>query len=258
MNVELKISLIQAPLEWESPDNNRMAFSERMVPLRGNTDLIILPEMFTTGFTMQPENISKQEGLKSLDWMREEAKAANAAICGSIAFEEDGRFYNRLYFISPEGREWAYNKRHTFTLAGEDKVYTAGQERILIEYRGFKICPLICYDLRFPVWSRNVDGYDLLIYVANWPAKRVQAWDALLKARAIENMAYCAGVNRVGTDVNGHEYTGHSAVYDCLGNSLAYSEENTVLHAVLNKDALKETRASLRFLNDRDSFSLVL
>jgi predicted amidohydrolase len=212
--------------------------------------------MFTTGFTMTPEHINEEEGLRTLVWMQAEAAKKNAAICGSMVFREDGHNYNRLLFVSPGGEHLAYDKRHTFTLAGEHKVYTAGKSKQLIEYRGFRICPLICYDLRFPVWSRNVEGYDLLLYVANWPAQRVQAWDTLLKARAIENMAYCAGVNRVGTDINGHSYAGHSAVYDALGNSLVYSEEEAILYAGLSLSHIRETREALKFLNDRDAFTL--
>lgn len=254
----LHIALLQTSLAWESPEENRSAIAQKLEALRKETDLVVLPEMFTTGFTMQPERIAESEGPKTIQWMGAMALKCNAAICGSIVFREaDGRYYNRFFFITPEGQQHAYDKRHTFTLAGEDKVYTAGKEKCLVDYKGFRICPLVCYDLRFPVWSRNVEGYDLLLYVANWPAPRVHAWDILLQARAIENMAYCAGVNRVGTDANGHSYAGHSAVYDCLGHSIAYSEKDIVLYASLNKTHLRETRERLKFLDDRDSFSLV-
>lgn len=256
MDTELQIALIQSPLSWEQPEVNRKAFSRKLEMLADRTDLVVLPEMFTTGFTMTPEHINEEEGHRTLVWMQAEAAKTNAAICGSMVFREDGHYYNRLFFVGPEGEQLTYDKRHTFTLAGEHKVYTAGRSKQLIEYRGFRICPLICYDLRFPVWSRNVEGYDLLLYVANWPGPRVQAWDALLKARAIENMAYCAGVNRVGTDTNGHVYVGHSAVYDALGNNLVFSEEETILYTGLSLAHIRETRESLKFLNDRDAFTL--
>ncbi len=256
MAEELQITLIQAPLAWEQPEANRTTFSQSLALVPDTTDLVILPEMFTTGFTMTPGNIAAGEGAKTLRWMQEAAARYKAALCGSIAFREGSRFFNRLFFVTPEGETRYYDKRHTFTLAGEDKVYTAGREKLVVEYRGFRICPLICYDLRFPVWSRNTEGYDLLLFVANWPAPRVQAWDTLLKARAIENMAYCAGVNRVGTDANEHAYSGHSAVYDCLGNTMVYSEEAGQLHATLCKSHLQKTRESLKFLDDRDTFTL--
>jgi predicted amidohydrolase len=214
--------------------------------------------MFTTGFTMSPERIKEEEGHRTLEWMRDQASASGAAICGSMVFTEGGRYYNRLVLLSPEGDELVYDKRHTFTLAGEHKVYTAGGRKQIISFRGFKICPLICYDLRFPVWSRNTEGYDLLVYVANWPAPRVQAWDALLKARAIENMAYCAGVNRIGSDASGHSYSGHSAVFDAVGNRLAYSEKDEVVFVTLKLSELIETREQLKFLDDRDYFTLEL
>lgn len=255
---QLNLALIQAPLIWEDPEANRKAFSNKIASLGQNTDLVVLPEMFTTGFTMKPERIAQDEGPRTQEWMRSEARTGGAAICGSIVFFEQGKYYNRLIFAEPSGKMLTYDKRHTFTLAGEDKVYTSGREILLINYQGFRICPLICYDLRFPVWSRNVESYDLLLFVANWPARRVQAWDTLLKARAIENMAYCAGLNRVGSDANGHDYSGHSAVYDSLGHQLVYSEEETILQVSLDRAHIEETRESLKFLDDRDLFTLEL
>jgi omega-amidase len=258
METELRLALIQAPVVWEDPVANRKLIGSKIASLAGTTDLIVLPEMFTTGFTMSPRNIVREEGPRTIAWMREQASVANAAICGSMVYADGGHFYNRLIFISPGGEEFSYDKRHTFTLAGEQKVYTAGNKRQLLTFRGFKICPLICYDLRFPVWSRNTEGYDLLIYVANWPEPRIQAWDTLLKARAIENMSYCTGVNRVGRDDNGHTYPGHSAVYDALGNRQAYSEEDEVLQTSLSLAHLREIRNRFKFLDDRDQFSMEL
>lgn len=254
--MELNIALIQSHLLWENPEANRKLFSEKVATISDKFDMIVLPEMFTTGFTMQPDNISMEEKQKTLEWMQEWAKKKDAAIVGSIVNPEEGKYYNRLWFVTPDGMS-TYDKRHTFTLAGEDKVYLAGKTKKIISFRGFKICPMICYDLRFPVWARNVEDYDVLLYVANWPGPRINAWDALLKARAIENMAYCMGVNRVGLDGLGHEYPGHSAVYDVLGNQLVHSEKEEILYASLSKNHITETRRKLRFLNDRDSFNLI-
>ena len=226
--------------------------------LSQKVDLLVLPEMFTTGFTMNPEKISYGEGQKTLDWMQFEARSSQMAITGSIPFYENGNHYNRLFFVEPNGAVSRYDKRHTFTLAGEDKVYKAGVDHLIIDYKGFRINPMICYDLRFPVWARNTWNYDVLIYVANWPDPRIMAWDTLLKARAIENMAYCIGVNRCGKDEAGQVYSGHSAVYDCLGEQVAFSKEETILYATLAKDHLEATRNKLKFLDDRDTFNLKL
>ncbi|MGB7394551.1 MAG: amidohydrolase [Pricia sp.] len=256
MQKTLKTALIQSPLIWEDPEANRTHFSKVLEDVSSDTDLMILPEMFNTGFTMHPENIPHKQGPKTLDWMLQKAKETDAALVGSIPFYEDGNYTNRLFFVEPSGKVSIYDKRHTFTLAGEDKVYKAGTERLVVDFKGFKICPMVCYDLRFPVWSRNTVDYDVLLYVANWPKPRTTAWDALLKARAIENMAYCIGVNRIGTDEVGHEYIGHSAVYDVLGAQVAFSEEEGIIYDTLSKEHIKDTRKKLRFLEDQDSFSI--
>jgi len=256
MNETLKIALVQSSLIWENPELNRVEFTKKIKEISSETDVIILPEMFTTGFTMSPENISEIEGLKTLEWMRERALEKNAAIVGSIVFTENGSNYNRLFFVEPDGSSTSYNKRHTFTLAGENLKYVAGNDRVLINFRGFVFSPMVCYDLRFPVWSRNTDGYDVLIYVANWPEPRIQAWDTLLKARAIENMSYSIGVNRVGFDEKGLQYSGHSSAYDSLGNQLAFSDKEEILNVVISKEHLIKTRNKLRFLEDRDQFNL--
>lgn len=258
MEKELNIALIQSTLIWEDPDGNRANFSKKIHGISKDVDLIVLPEMFTTGFTMAPDNIDTLEGKKTLDWMHNLAKDKNAALVGSLPFSENGSFSNRLFFMEPDGTCHHYDKRHTFTLAGEDKVYRAGSSKLVIEFRGFKICPMICYDLRFPVWARNTEEYDILIYVANWPKPRVAAWDALLRARAIENLAYSIGVNRIGTDNLGNEYSGHSAAYDILGNQLVYSEKEEVLYATLGKEHILSNREKLRFLDDRDEFTLIV
>lgn len=253
-NVRLKIALIQSHLLWENPEGNRTMFNSKIEEVANDIDVIVLPEMFTTGFTMNPDGISGEESTITLDWMKDKANERNCAIVGSIVYQEEGFYYNRLFFVKPNGAYSAYDKKHTFTLAGEHKKYKAGTEKLIIEYKGFKICPLVCYDLRFPVWSRNTEDYDILLYVANWPAPRIGAWDTLLKARAIENMAYTIGVNRIGTDKEGHEYPGHSAVYDALGNLLAFSDQEEILELELVKDDLIEARKKLRFLEDRDNF----
>lgn len=257
MNENLRIALIQTDLHWENPEANRIAFSDKIAQASDKVDLIILPEMFTTGFTMNPENINKGEGLKTLQWMQGFAKEKDVAIAGSIVFHEEDRNFNRLFFVHENGEYETYDKKHTFTLAGEHKVYQAGTKKVVINYKGFKICPLICYDLRFPVWARNLEDYDVLIYVANWPKPRVNAWDALLKARAIENMSYCIGVNRIGLDGLGHQYVGHSGVYNVLGEQMVYSEKKEILYANLSKEHIKTNRSKLKFLDDRDTFSLL-
>lgn len=257
MPATLNTALIQTDLYWEDPVSNRKMFEEKIAGIPDDVDLIVLPEMFTTGFTMKPENIQLSEGEGTVRWMKQIAQQQNKALVGSIVFQENGKFFNRLYFTSPKGHTKIYDKKHTFTLAGEDEVYEAGREKLIFEYNGFKICPMICYDLRFPVWARNTEDYDVLIYVANWPKKRINAWDTLLKARAIENMAYCIGVNRTGTDGLDFEYPGHSAVYDVLGKTLAFSEDEKILYATLDKEHVESTRKKLRFLEDRDRFNLI-
>ncbi len=256
MNSEMHIALLQAPLVWEGPKANRESFQRRILELPPEVDLAVLPEMFSSGFSMEPWKVDSSEGPRTLDWMKELAQSHDLALVGSLIFEEGGSYFNRLFFVHPQGGVDVYDKRHLFTLAGEDRAYRAGNHKTLVEYRGFKFCPLICYDLRFPVWSRNVEGYDALIYVANWPEPRIGAWDGLLQARAIENMAYCIGVNRVGTDAQGHRYPGHSAVYDMLGKPLCFSQREETLYAVLDKKALAEQREKLRFLEDMDRFNL--
>lgn len=254
--MELNVALIQSRLEWENPTKNREHFSKKLDTLNGEVDLVILPEMFTTAFTMTPWNIAKEEGEVTVKWMQKEAERKNLALTGSMVYFEDGRYYNRLWFVEPNGKSSFYDKRHTFTLAGEDKIYNRGEKKIVIDYKGFGICPLICYDLRFPVWARNTENYDVLIYVANWPQPRVNTWDALLRARAIENMAYVIGVNRIGTDNTGHNYSGHSTVNDVFGEPIVFSTEEKILYATLDKRHISEAREKLKFLEDRDHFSL--
>lgn len=258
MAEKLVSAVVQADLMWEDVPSNLARFERKINELSSEVDLVVLPEMFTTGFTMNAsKNAEPVEGV-ALKWMQQMAVQKKVALTGSVIVKDAGKFFNRLYFVFPEGDYQQYDKRHTFTLAGEDKVYASGQEKLVLSYKGWKICPLICYDLRFPVWSRNTEHYDLLIYVANWPEPREVAWDALLKARAIENMSYCIGVNRVGVDGNNHPYSGHSNVYDCLGKPLLKEREDEfVQEVILDKKQLQETRNKMKFLQDRDEFKLL-
>ena len=258
MQEQLKIAFIQSDLVWENPKKNRTLFSEKIKGITQEVDIILLPEMFTTGFTMNASKVAEAMDGKTIAWMRKKAFKTGAAVMGSIIVLEDNKFYNRLIFMEPSGDMQYYDKRHTFTLANENKVFTAGDKKLILDYKGWKLCPLICYDLRFPVWSRNIEGYDVLLYVANWPKPRIQAWDILLKARAIENMCYCIGVNRVGMDEAQNEYSGNSAVYDVLGNAITPLKPNRecVEIAALDKKHISFYRNKLKFLGDRDSFSL--
>ena len=253
----MKIALLQSSLIWENPKANRNHFEEKINALAEKVDLIVLPEMFSTGFTMNPEAVFETMEGETIQWMQSLTKAKNSAITGSLVIKENENFHNRLLFVFPSGEMQIYDKRHLFTLAGEDKVYTSGNQKLIVEYLGWKICPLICYDLRFPVFARNVENYDVLIYVANWPKSRIQAWDILLKARSVENLCYTIGVNRVGVDNNNLEYDGHSQMVDFLGNYVLEPQETEGVFIVeLNKQKLVETRKKLGFLNDRDSFEL--
>ncbi|MCF6181261.1 amidohydrolase [Lutibacter sp.] len=256
----LKVAFIQSDLVWHNAEENRNNFSQKINHINEEVDLIILPEMFTTGFSMHPKNISENVNGKTINWMKKVASSKNTAITGSIIIEENDSYFNRLLFVHPSGKIETYNKRHLFSLAGEEKVYTAGTKKKIFNLKGWKICPQICYDLRFPVFSRNTEDYDLLFYIANWPNQRIIAWDALLKARAIENMSYVIGVNRVGKDANNFEYSGHSVAFDGLGeligNVIPYKEETIIVN--LNKEELFATRKKLNFLSDKDNFTLQL
>lgn len=258
MQDQLKIAIIQSDLVWENPEQNFENFSKKITSITEVVDLIILPEMFTTGFTMNAKDVAETMDGNTVAWMQSMASRFNTAMVGSLVILEDNNYYNRLLFVEPSGTIQHYDKRHTFTLVGEGKIYTAGTKKLIIDYKGWKICPLICYDLRFPVWARNTQDYDILLYVANWPKPRTSAWDALLKARAIENMSYCIGVNRVGIDGVNSEYSGHSAAYDVLGNTITSIEpgkEQTQI-VILEKRHIQAYRNKLKFLDDRDTFTL--
>lgn len=260
MKKELKISLLQEDLQWESPTQNRANFSKKIDDL-GATDLILLPEMFTTGFSQNVKGFAEAHPGDTLQWMQEIAAKKQAAVVGSVMVSEkeeqpQKKYYNRLYFVFPNGDFQQYDKRHLFTYADEHKTYTPGSEKLTVEYLGWKICPLVCYDLRFPVWARNVEEYDLLLFLANWPQKRIQSWDILLRARAVENLAFVAGLNRVGVDGNALTYNGHSGIYDPLGNPMVTSDTEKAFAetVLLRKLDLEALRKDFSFLQDKDTF----
>ena len=253
----MKVALIQTSLIWENPLENRSHLAQKICGFMEDIDLIVLPEMFSSGFTMEPKNVAEKMDGETVAWLQHLAKAKDCAITGSLVIEEKGNYYNRLVFVYPSGEVEMYDKRHLFTLAGEHQHYAAGKNKLIVEWKGFRICLLVCYDLRFPVFSRNTEDYDLLVYVANWPKPRVNAWDILLKARSVENVCYTIGVNRIGTDHNNHEYVGHSQVVDFLGDYVLEPQEADAVFIIeLDKPKLMETRNKLNFLNDRDSFKI--
>ncbi len=260
---ELRISLVQSDIHWESIDANLAMYEEKMADLKGKTDLIVLPEMFSTGFSMQAEDLAEPQNSKTFRWMKMCAAQAEATLSGSYIVKENGNYYNRFYAINPDGSFTQYDKKHLFGLAGEDVPYTPGANRVTFEVKGWKIFPQICYDLRFPVWTRskrteqNLYEYDILLFVASWPAPRIHAWDTLLQARAIENIAYCIGVNRIGTDGVGATYIGHSAIYNYLGESVCQlGEKDQITTGIITKDNLEKFRNRFPFQEDADSFIL--
>ena len=247
---KLNITIVQSDLVWENVDANLEMFSKKIAPIT-NTDIIALPEMFNTGFSMNSKNLSETVNGKSVNWLKQQAKNKNAVIIASLIIKEDDNYFNRLFWVNPDGTYEYYNKRHLFRMANEHNYYTAGTKELIINYKGWRIKPLICYDLRFPVWSRNKNDYDLLIYVANWPERRFKPWEILLKARAIENQAYVVGVNRVGIDDNNVVFSGNSAIIDAYGNILT----NLKAH----EDSFETTTISLNKLNNfRNKFPVGL
>jgi len=243
MNNDLKISLVQASLHWEDIKQNLVSFSEKLAALEGKTDLIILPEMFTTGFSMNAEVVAEGMDGITMNWLRAQAATLKSAITGSFIATENGQYYNRLIFMKPDGSYAQYDKRHLFTLAKEHQTYQAGTERLIVDWKGWKICPLICYDL--------------LIYVANWPETRALHWKSLLTARAIENQCYTVGVNRVGVDEKGFVYSGDTSMIDYSGTSCYTSSKvEDVFTIKLSKSSQNAYRSKLDFLPDRDSYQI--
>lgn len=261
---DLKITLLQSDLHWEEIDANLAAFEEKIWRVGQDTDVIVLPEMFTTGFTMNAQALGEHMNMRTFKWMRQMADQTGALILGSFVAKVHDKFYNRLLWMEPGGNYKTYDKRHLFRMANEHKIYSSGESLLIGEWKGWRICPLICYDLRFPVWSRNTYdavsrqmNYDLLIYVANWPTARVEAWSALLKARAIENLSYVVGVNRVGIDGNSIEYNGSSAIIGPKGEVIFTSEGVEAIKTLeLNANSLKAFRDKFPAYYDADEFSI--
>ncbi len=258
---DLKVTLVQSKLYWEDRKKNLEHFSSLLKKLKkGSTDIIILPEMFSTGFSMNSNQLAEDIDGESIAWMRMMASEKNAVVTGSLIIKEEDDYFNRLIWMAPEGSLRYYDKRHLFRMAKEDQHYSAGRQKLIVEYKGWRICPMICYDLRFPVWCRNTSAqrYDLLLFVANWPVKRITAWKQLLIGRAIENQCYVAGVNRIGKDGNGISYNGYSALIDPTGKKISRTRASvqSVETLKLSAHELEKTRRALPFLNDADEFEL--
>ncbi|MBK6453097.1 MAG: amidohydrolase [Proteobacteria bacterium] len=257
MTANLRVTMIQADLAWQDPATNRRNLAAHFRGLAGHTDLIVLPEMFTTGFSMAADSLAETMAGATVGWLREEAAAIGCAITGSLIVEENGRHYNRLVWATPDGDIAHYDKRHLFRMAREQEHYAAGNRRLVVELKGWRLCPLVCYDLRFPVWSRSRGDYDVLLYVANWPARRRAAWSALLRARAIENVCYVVGVNRMGKDGNGASYSGDSVALDFLGQVLGGDRDGDFVETVvLDRESLSTFRRDFPAHLDADDFEL--
>lgn len=259
----LRISLIQTSLFWENRQQNLSHIEGLIGGLKGKTDIIVLPEMFTSGFSMDTSSECDTMEGETMIWLKKMAHSLGSVICGSIKIKENKKFYNRFIWMLPSGQFQKYDKRHLFSFANEDKYFTKGEEKLIIEYKGWKIFPLICYDLRFPVWSKNklINGlaeYDLLIYTANWPEVRKVAWKSLLLSRAIENQTFVAGVNRVGVDGKMIQYSGDSTIINPYGAYLseAQSGHEDIIHADLDFDLLVDFRKKFPVLSDADNFSI--
>ncbi|HTI11385.1 MAG TPA: amidohydrolase [Puia sp.] len=258
----LTVTTIQANLRWEDKTANLNYFDNKINGIREATEVVILPEMFSTGFSMRPEILAERMDGPTLDWMKRTAGQKKVILTGSLIIEEEGNYYNRLIWMLPNGQYGYYDKRHRFAYAGENQHYTAGHKRLIASVKGWKVNLLVCYDLRFPVWSRqggtaNGPEYDLLIYVANWPERRSLAWKTLLQARAIENQSYVVGVNRVGEDGNKIDHSGDTMIIDPLGEVCYHGlKEEAVFTYTLRKERLEEVRNRFPFWRDADHFSI--
>ena len=253
----MRVALVQAAPAWHDPAANRKLFEQMIDSIDQDVDLVVLPEMFSTGFTMSSSEVAQSMAGETVTWMRGQATGRGLTIVGSVVIE-DGPYFNRLVWMPPDGQATTYDKRHLFRMAGEHEHYAAGRERVVVTIGSWRVCLSVCYDLRFPVWLRCRNDYDLLLCVANWPAARQTAWNTLLRARAVENLCYVAAVNRVGTDGNGIEYCGGSAVYDWNGWALAEGvDDAAVLYASLDLDALRAYRQSFPAWRDADEFRVV-
>lgn len=257
---DLNITTVQTQLHWEDAAANRRMFDKKLEALAGKTDVVILPEMFTTGFSMNAAKLAESMTGPTMQWLADHAQRLDAVVTGSLIIQENDNYYNRLIWMRPDGNYDTYDKRHLFTMAKEQLTYTAGNQRLTVEWRAWRVCPLVCYDLRFPVWARNTDDYDVLIYTANWPSMRAYAWRTLLHARAIENQAYTVGVNRVGKDANDFPYSGDTMIIDPSGAEILYHTTNIEdLHThTLSYEHLQQVRKKLPFLADKDAFSMTI
>ena len=257
MKEKLNITLIQSSIFWEDVDSNLLSFDEK-ISIISKTDIILLPEMFNTGFCPKSYHLSENMNGKTISWMIKIAKQKACSIAGTLMVSENKSIFNRLIWVNKEGEIFHYDKTHLFSLINEGKYISKGTNRLILDINGWKICPLICYDLRFPVFSRNDIDYDVLIYLANWPVKRIDAWDTLLKARSIENQCYTFGVNRIGFDGNGVNFNGHSKAFDPFGKEVIDSNENKeeILQIDISFYDLKLKRKQMNFLQDRDNFTL--
>jgi predicted amidohydrolase len=261
---DLKVTLIQSDIYWEETEANLAAFEEKIWQVGQETDIIVLPEMFTTGFTMNAPKLAEQMNMRTFKWMRQMADQTGALMLGSYIVNVHGRFYNRLLWMEPGGNYKTYDKRHLFRMAAEQKTFSSGESLLVATWKGWRICPLICYDLRFPVWSRNTYdassrrlNYDLLLYVANWPTARIDAWNSLLKARAIENLSYVVGVNRVGVDGNSVEYNGSSSIISPKGEVIFTSEGVEAIKTLqISANSLLAFRDKFPAYLDADEFSI--
>ena len=262
----LSVTFIQTDLYWQDIEANLAMLEEKIWQIEGKTDLIILPEMFNTGFSMNAKKLAEPLNFQTFRWMNQMAKQSNAAICGSYIVKESGQYYNRLHFVEPEGGFDFYDKRHLFRMGDEHMTFNAGSKRMIRNFRGARILPLVCYDLRFPVWSKNrynseqdVLEYDIMLYVANWPAPRTQVWDTLLRARALENQCFSLGVNRTGKDGEGIEYIGQSIAYDFKGQALnTPSSKQEIITISLDLEALHTFRKKFPVYRDWDNFEIKL
>jgi len=258
----LSVTLIQTALYWEDKNRNLAMLEDKIMGIDEKTNLVILPEIFSTGFSMRPTVLAETMDGQTIEWMKKISNAKKIIVTGSIIIEDNGHYFNRLIWMLPNGNYGFYDKRHLFAYAGEDQHYTAGNKRLITSVNGWKINLQICYDLRFPVWARQQSNespeYDLIIYVANWPERRNHAWKTLLTARAIENQSYVIGVNRVGEDGNQINHSGDSMLIDPLGNILFSKEQEEVIHSfVLTKDSLNQTRNEFPFWKDADQFNIL-
>jgi len=254
---DLKVSIIQSDLAWENPEQNLASFSEKIDSIKEETDLIVLPEMFTTAFSMNAEEFAETDNGRTVKWMINKAQDKNADLIASLIIKENESYYNRLYWVKSDGKFEFYDKRHLFRMAGEHKIYSAGKNKLISSIKGWRILPLVCYDLRFPVWARGKNDFDIIVFIANWPERRSSHWRLLLKARAVENQAFAIGVNRVGKDGHNIEYRGDSAIIDPLGNVIIEEANKEFTHTeTLSWKKLDDYRNKFPVWKDSDTFKI--